>query len=291
MAEGSARELVTATTEAARGLSSSALTDRLRIPPADRHRWLPNDDLLAAQFANGVFTIFWRVAIAGACYPIVLSGVFFVAAIVSAFISPSNRDSFDIVERVFFNCTLGALVGFFWASAVSMAVAPLVYAVTRSLRLKGNVVWLAAFSGGLVGYIAVLPMLVGWVMDARHWFWEAAIVLMLGPGLTTVMGQVGGALGGRSVKEHQRVTGITVLSIGDGSRGAGRFQFGVWHLLVVSIWASILLTLIRLLGIDFLSAMLLLVGWAVFQAATLWVGGLLAILIGPWWARRKSRST
>ena len=53
------------------------------------------------------------------------------------------------------------------------------------------------------------------------------------------------------------------------------FSFGIRHLLVISVWISLLLTAIRLSGLDFVFVLSLLVGWSVYQAATLWIGGLL----------------
>jgi Kef-type K+ transport system membrane component KefB len=70
-----------------------------------------------------------------------------------------------------------------------------------------------------------------------------------------------------------------------------RIQFGIRHLLVIGIWLSLLLTAIRLSGVDFQVALSVVIAWLIYQAVTLWVGGWLVHWFGRRKARRQSRST
>src|SRR5262249_47209224 len=122
---------------------------------------------------------------------------------------------------------------------------------------------------------------------------------------TTVLGQAGGAWGawrvGRYewavaralVAEKKRADGGTANGPNQDAMAqhAGRFQFRIRHLLWLGIWISLLLTAIRLLGGWFEVVLPLLVGWLIYQAATMWIGERLILVWGWFRRRRQSRST
>jgi hypothetical protein len=122
----------------------------------------------------------------------------------------------------------------------------------------------------------------------------AVFQLMVGPGLTTILGQVGGAWGGRQcLKAEQDSTNQLVDSTGATTALSAptqplRFQFGIRHVLWVGIWVSLLLTGIRLLGVSFVLVLPLLMGWLIYQAATLWIG---ERLIRGWVRFRQQRQS
>ena len=265
----------------------------------------PTTEQLAKQFADGMFTIVLAIALAGAAYPVVVSTGVAIFAVIELL---TSRDDPRVLVRglevLFFGCTAGAAMGLMWASLVSIAVLPFVYFFVRSLGMWGGIVWLAAFSGGLVGFVAVMPLFLMVLFEVCQNWWQTAMTALVGPALTTVIGQIGGAWGGRRVGWYEEA--VARAAIGKGGQPAAanvgdsndlglpspvRFQFGIWHLLVISGWASLLLTAIRLFGFDFSFALGLLLTWAVYQTVTLSLGSMLGRRIGRWRVRRQSRST
>lgn len=165
---------------------------------------------------------------------------------------------------------------------------------------------LGAFAGGLVGFVATWPA----VLFADYWSfpddaWYSLLTLARGPGLTTILGQLGGAWGASRclpvVDNRQTFTnGGTALDAYVSDDVAGRsgrsdklaFRFNLRQLLWIAFWLSLLMGLIRLTGVPFEVAIPLLVGWTVYQFATLATGAYLVRRLGPWWAaRQRSRST
>jgi hypothetical protein len=266
-----------------------------------------NDDLLCVQFTDALPSMIWVVALAGAFYPIVFAVLVGIVALAhSIWFGTIDGDLFFWLSLAI-GCTIGGFVGFFYALFVFVAVYWLVYWLVRSLQMRGSVVWLAAFSGGLTGFMAVLPIFLDRAVDPQlfHPSWGLVIIAVIGPGLTTVMGQIAGAWGGLNAGSYVTraanaaplnnklpddiVEGISTQ--GNEPLGTRRFQFRIWHLLVVSAWVSLLLTLIRLSGVDFTFALELLVAWTLYQAATLWLIVVVAGWYWQWKTRRKSCST
>ena len=70
-----------------------------------------------------------------------------------------------------------------------------------------------------------------------------------------------------------------------------RIQFRIRHILWISIWVSLLLAAIRSFELDYRVVLPLFVGWLVYQATTLWIGGLLTKWFLGWKAGRQTRST
>ena len=199
-----------------------------------------------------------------------------------------------------------------WAGIVALFTVPFVHLVVWSFRLRAGLIWLGAFTGGLVGFVAILPLMFQLPrIAATTEAWYVLMVLAVGPGLATVLGQLGGAVGGRTAaklaielaEQHQRLLSVrwrreSARSPGeDGGITAesheSQFQFRIAHLLWLGVWLSLLLTLIRLSGIPYEFILPLLLGWLVFQAATLWIGWQLVRHLGTWSTRRRSfhRST
>lgn len=253
-------------------------------------------------------SIYIGIALAGALYPIVV-GLGYVAVRFCVMLLQRgaaidwNSAVMLLISGPMF-AIMTAMVGFVWSSGVAAVTLPIVHMITWSLKLRVGLVQLGAFSGGLVGFIAILPMTLNMGQD-----WEALMMILVGPGITTLLGQLGGAWGGwrttRTVGWYERAValasvsqdqGESYLSMDDDTRAthdiAGRLQFSIRHLLWIAVWCSLLLTVIRLSGIPFHYVLPMLLGWLAYQAATLWFGSLLARRLGPWYNRgRQIRST
>jgi hypothetical protein len=140
--------------------------------------------------------------------------------------------------------------------------------------------------------------------------WGALVMFSVGPGVATVVGQIGGALGGRraiwqlqakmaarqSLMEFGWKPAIVLdechLENVASEAAFPRVRFRIIHLLWIGVWLSLLLTLIRLSRVPYELILPLVVGWLIYQAATLAIGGWLVCRLGPWWrARRQTRST
>jgi hypothetical protein len=253
------------------------------------------------------------IILAGGAYPIILSTVGILAMTFSALIG-SGLDGGILIGfplAVILYGGLGGIIGLLWTGVVIAVTLPLVHLVVRSMKLRNSLVWLGAFCGGLVAFMAVLPvaLLIPLMFNTRSAL-AALVMLASGPGTATVVGQLGGALGGRRAAkriEAKMEVRRSLVAIGwrlptardkdhdesmmaDANRSA--FRFRTVHLLWVSVWLSLLLTVIRLSGIPYQLILPVLTGWLVYQAATLWIGSMLAKKLGPWRvARWQTRST
>ena len=252
---------------------------------------------------------------AGASYPIV-SGL--IGAVMMIWDAIANYDtgptSFELGDSLgeslsvlLLGSVLGALFALAWTVIAIAVTLPIVNLIVRSIDLKANPIWLGAFAGGLTGFVALLPLTFELPRyPGKVELDELLFVLALGPGLTTILGQIGGAWGGRRASWYERavaaatvcemrptVDQVTVESQFDGGPSTTRtLQFRIRHLLCAAVWLSLLLSVIRLSGIPYALALPLLTGWLVYQAATLWIGWHLARWLGPRWsARRENRST
>jgi hypothetical protein len=165
-----------------------------------------------------------------------------------------------------------------------------VYFFISSLDLRGSIVSLGAYCGGLVGFAAVLPFLMMvLVYEHSEGLWAGVLLLAFGPCLTTVLGQLGGAWGGRRATQSSDKWYLEQLAIAHVPSNSvlaehvnvpsisheltqRRIQFGIRQLMWVAVWLSLLLSLIRLSGIPFAYMLPLVAGWLFYQAVTLWVG-------------------
>jgi hypothetical protein len=263
-------------------------------------------------------SICFGIMLAGAAYPIIVATFFFAIMIAQIVVSLNRMSSgptlMEMAVIPFFlvgYAALGSMLGIIWAGVISMITLPLVYAVVRSLKLHGSLVGLGAVSGGLVGFIAALPVTLrlAWVLGPGDVV-ELLIALSLGPGLATVLGQVGGAWGGSRANRHiANYYGVVPTSNSDNAEKVGSaivtetsdfavrtperpWQFGIRHMMWLIVWISLLLSVIRLSGIPFEYILPLLTGWIVYQWITLRLGQRLVKWLGPKWAARRSlRST
>jgi hypothetical protein len=177
----------------------------------------------------------------------------------------------------------------------------------RSLRVRGSHVGLGAASGGLVGFVALLPMTLTlpWSVGMSDIAW-IAIILALGPALTTILGQIGGAWGGRRAVHFARVSDANAIAVeslelseamgwrtidraSDSNAAEPRLQFSIRHLLWIFVWLSLILSVIKLCRLPFEFVLPVLVGWFFYQLATLRIGFYLSRRLGPWWHNWRSR--
>ncbi|MEX0642897.1 MAG: hypothetical protein WD468_09365 [Pirellulales bacterium] len=240
---------------------------------------------------------------AGVVYPIVLGMILFVVAIASSLwngitIFEAERLAIAAITIATYSILFGS-VGLLWSMVVSTITLPVIYFFARSLDLRASIISLGAFSGGLVGFICTLPLslqLPWHTFPSDHW--QFVVFLLGGPCLATVLGQIGGAWGG----SKSRAAGPKKLAWSNAFDPVAdappitstlrpnesfestklHFQFGIRHMLWVSVWLSLLLALIRVCRIPFELILPLLSGWLVFQAASIWVGERLIRRIAAW---------
>jgi hypothetical protein len=210
------------------------------------------------------------------------------------------------------SAVVGSLLAIVWTGVLSTMTLPVVLLFVRSLKLRGSLIRLGAFSGGLVGFIAALPMTLTLPRTLlRADFGELFVALALGPGLATLLGQIGGAWGGRRAwRSSEHFYGLTVARAQSRTAPARgepqlaetdeaaigpadhRLQFGLRHMMWLIVWISVLLYVIRLSGIPFEYVLPLVAGWIVYQWITLRVGETLVRSLRPRWvAWRSGRST
>lgn len=147
---------------------------------------------------------------------------------------------------------------------VGLVLLGISWVVACTLRLDRTRHWriLAALAGGATGFLITIP-----------WLWETAvhsgpgwhyIALLLGPGLATLFGQVGGCwwlTPPGSLDESESATPERSSSIG--------LRFEIRHLLVITAWLAVFLAALKLTGAATPSVIGTLLVWLVFQAGTL----------------------
>lgn len=149
------------------------------------------------------------------------------------------------------------------------------YAFSYSMGLLAYRQATAAFAGGLAGFLGTVVAFTASIQS--HWF-AAICVGLLGPGLATLLGQIGGWWGTSDPArfKRRRELGHSPVPGNLPSTNSQPLRFGIRQLLVVTTWLAVIFTLLKLAG--WLNAIVLtvLLGWLVFQACTLrlvaWLG-------------------
>jgi hypothetical protein len=222
------------------------------------------------------------------------------------FFTPTN------LSRLFFGSlgfgVIAGLVGLVWTTAVTLITLPVIHLVVWSLKIRASPVWLGAFYGGLVAFIAIFPVIVLITATFNASAATATVAMMaFGPGLATIVGQYGGARGGQNAAwrlasknaarqkliaigwrklDHDEVTAAAAED------AAARFRFRTIDLLWLGLWLSLTLTVIRLSQIPYEFILPLIGGWLIYQTATMALGWWLAMRVVPrWQQRRQIRST
>ena len=161
-------------------------------------------------------------------------------------------------------------------------------------RFAEDLVSLGAASGGLVGFVALLPITLSlpWTVGLSE-AGTLVLILAVGPGLTTILGQIGGAWGGRRAAYFAKFAGANAIAaeslelsaamgwraidrVSDSNASEPRLQFSIRHLLWIFVWLSLILSVIKLCRLPFEFVLPVLVGWFVYQLATLSIGSYLA---------------
>jgi hypothetical protein len=256
-----------------------------------------DDNSLDVKLRQSWPTIALGIVVAGGAYPTILLTTVIGLLVLSMQLRIGELPM--IVRPALMICSVGPLIGLLWTGVVVAVTMPLVYVVVGSLKLHGSIVWLGAFFGGLVGFTAVLPFILHAGLDEDFSeFWATAFMLVEGPGLTTVLGQLGGAWGAwRAVRPRRRYEPAMSLPMLEPAPALEQtvfqcdrrtyppvwqgIRFGTRHLLWIAVWLSLLLSIIRLSGVPFEFALPLLVGWVAYQTTTLWIGGRLVERLAP----------
>lgn len=232
------------------------------------------------------------IALAGAVYPTVAATVFccvVTAVEVFEFLFGVGR-SLTVLEillrapeSVLIVMLVGSVLGFFYAALACLAILPLAYFCAKSLRLRVKATWFGAVCGGLVGFVTVTPLI---LFGPYGIDWAFLLLwIVVGPALATPLGQLGGAWG--SSKAHIELW----PQHDDCSRSTQDrwYQFDIKQMLWFSTWLALLLAAIHLLGIPFELFLPILLGWLIYQTATLWLGWMAIRRLQPKWQAYRIR--
>jgi hypothetical protein len=253
------------------------------------------------------------IVLSGGAYPAIAGAIYFAIGVVVmlfrsfAMTSPPDKSVlFGILCGSLVFAAIAGVAGIVWSGIVTVLTLPIVHVVVWTMKLRPSLPWLGAFSGGLVAFVAIIPAAVQIpkMIDKGH-AWVGVVTLLIGPGLATIVGQIGGARGGKRGFERiaadrmapkiellrlkfamklQSASQLDVdASTAEATQDTARFQFRTIHLLWVGVWVSLLLTLIRLSGIPYELILPVLLAWSIFQAASLFAGKFLVRRFGPWW--------
>jgi len=261
----------------------------------------------------GWSTIATSILLAAAAYPNVLgTGALFIALLTEGV--PAVNEVILVVPAF---ALFTAIIGFLWCAMVSIVTLPVLHLVLWSMNLRLGLVKLGAVAGGLIGFIAVKPATVMIAAQMPTGYISHTLLgLLVGPGLATVIGQLGGARGGARAQwrvDSKMAFRCRLAKIGrlrpwhiemhnenvkfdelDADPDIPQFRFRIYHMLWLGVWLSLLMTLIRLSGIPFELVLPMLLAWLVFQATTLSLGAWLLPRLEAFWhsmGERQTRST
>jgi hypothetical protein len=221
----------------------------------------------------------------------ILDGGSFVDAVASVF------DAF--IWAVIYAAPV-ALLGSLWTGGALAAAFPIVYLVVRTIGLRVEPIWLGAFTGGFTAAMAFAPFLsivreVNFGDEIKEFSW----LLAIGPGLATIVGQIGGAMGGWWSGWSARRSALAgkdgeeapdQCGSADSSEGK-TLRYRISHLLWIAVWLSAALSVIRLTGLPIGPVLAFIVGWFFYQALTLAIGWAIVTQLRKKWMRRQGRST
>jgi hypothetical protein len=242
-------------------------------PPYARYEWM--------QVAIGIMA-------AGGAYGIVLAAIGTVVALFQALLHALNEgfDPFAIAGVILFTLLYAAMCAFFgviYSGFVSLFVMPAFCLLVRTIVPRIGFVWLGAICGGLVGFVAVMPFLVLAHCEWSDSFGASVMVAALGPALTTVLGQIGGAWGAR---RSVRCATQDLRVVGDDEAELPRVQFTIRQMIWLTTWISGLFAVLRLFSLPGEYILPVIFAWLVYQSGTLLAGWYLAYRIQPWLRRR-----
>jgi hypothetical protein len=254
-----------------------------------------------------------RIILAGALFPLIfmlctntislvvglLSGRIWITAVPSA-----------IVGFLFALAAAGIVgggIGFIWTSLATVITLPVLHLAVWSMNIRADWLKLSAFAGGLVAFIATLPVSVAVtsILGAGGPRAPFGVMFLLVPAIATIVGQYGALTGGRRAvytREAKNASRRALIAIGrsrfnfDGARLEGegdpaRFQFRISHLLWLGLWMSLLFSAIRLSGMSFGIFFIVLLVWLVYQWMTLFFGAMWSKHVLPRcraWRQRRS---
>lgn len=244
------------------------------------------------------------VCVAGAAYGLLLCGIGTVLNLVLWLIAlgSNNPQPTMWLVQIAITFSLTAIVAIFggaiYAGIAALITLPICFLFIRSMRLSASVVWIGACCGGIVAFVSMTPLLFGTpLIESGKLGVTETLIVALGPGLSTIVGQVGGSWGAYRAVRRSTIKVLRAAMNGEDGAiddtaiempvgGGISLQFRIAHLLWISVWFSLLLTLIRFSGARFEVVLPVFFGWLFFQALTLIAGATLA----RWWQRhRKSR--
>jgi hypothetical protein len=254
-----------------------------------------------------------RIVLAGTLFPCVfalcMTAISFISALLNGniglLINPAAI--FGSMIGIAAISTLGGAAALVWSGVTTLITLPVVHLAVWSMNIRADWLKLAAFSGGLVAFIATLPLSAELPVALNRGapvtaFWFLTVV----PALATIFGQYGGLSGGRrAVRQREAKTASrrALIAIGcsrfnfdqvgdEDKEVPAKFQFRISHMLWLGLWLSLMFTAIRLSGIGYELFLPVLLAWLLFQAVTLLLGGLIGRHLLPWVrAWRQSRST
>lgn len=206
----------------------------------------------AKTFGNLWYEIARTIAIAGGLYPIVFATIWIVFATGYLLLYEAYYDAGEVLTSIFSLPILGPItfvVGFLYAGLACVPALSLVALALRMLNWQNRWDQLGLFCGGLVAYLCTL----GWGLSLFdnwqsfngqlfNWQWLLGYIAMV-PGLAIFVGQVGGASGGLRV--HRQL----LRQKPDNYPPTHKLQFSLWQLMALMAVISVLLTILRALGL------------------------------------------
>lgn len=186
-----------------------------------------------------------RIIIAGGIYPVVLYGIWGGSAIlISAFKTLTTNPLsaiglwLVIVATGAFMVFAAFLAGLLWAGVVSMLAIPAFAMASRLLEWPAHRDVAGKLTGGLVAFLATLPVALIAAYNASDTFdFLPALFVFAHCGLAIAMGQAAGCLAAVADLRRRR----------RGKLASSGLRFGVWQLLALTVPVAVALSLLKAL--------------------------------------------
>ncbi len=188
-------------------------------------------------------TLTHRIVIAGGIYPVVVYGIWGgLAILVDAFRTLTTNPlsaiglAIVIVATGAFMVFAAFLAGLLWAGVVSMLAIPAFAIASRLLEWPAHRDVAGKLAGGLVAFLATLPLALIAAYNASDTFdFLPALFVFAHCGLAIAMGQAAGCLAAVADLRRRRRGRLTSSGL----------RFGVWQLLALTVPVAVVLSLLK----------------------------------------------
>ena len=204
----------------------------------------------------------WGIACAAACYPCFLIFLSFLSEIMIGGLPVTLQDQLQLLFIAFLVVAFSLGIAFLIVTPVAMAAIGATWLVLHSVVKQAPWPVVAGIAGGLTGFLFTCLSLRS-PEDSFLGQWIVGVTL--GPGLATVMGQIGATW--TTVPNEYSEYGERLPM----SHEQPWLRFDIRQILIATAWVAGILSLLKVTHILGPWSASIVATWFVYQAITLWV--------------------